>query len=203
MKTLVTEPISSSTCGPSGWLPERDRCPVAWPAGVTTAKTRPGTAPPATDQLWVTLFYTNPGGDPKNPGDRHYIWSTAVASGNRWNDGRMARPDPAYRAVIIAAQSGHAVPVARGELVNPPKPDIDPTRNPKPSRDSELSPRIVPEIDRAPRRPPCRHRRRFDEWQTEAAVEMVIECPGNDGNIIVGKGDCGGIATVLMLGAGQ
>src|SRR4029077_16289792 len=43
--------------------------------------------------------------------------STAVSSGNRWNDGRMARPDPAYRAVIIAAQSGHAVPVARGELV--------------------------------------------------------------------------------------
>jgi hypothetical protein len=42
--------------------------------------------------------------------------STAVSSGNRWNDGRMARPDPAYRAVIVAAQSGHAVPVARGAI---------------------------------------------------------------------------------------
>jgi uncharacterized protein len=29
----------------------------------------------------------------------------------------MARPDPAYRAVIVAAQSGRAIGVARGGLV--------------------------------------------------------------------------------------
>src|SRR5215471_2663451 len=37
--------------------------------------------------------------------------------GNRGNDGRMARSDPAYRAVIVAAQSGHAIGIAGGELV--------------------------------------------------------------------------------------
>src|SRR5437773_8987096 len=45
------------------------------------------------------------------------IAGAPARSGNRWNDGRMARPDPAYQAVIVAAQSGQAVSVARDELV--------------------------------------------------------------------------------------
>src|SRR5260370_1344564 len=43
VNTFVTEPISISTCGPSGWPSARVTCPVPTPPGVTPATTRPGT----------------------------------------------------------------------------------------------------------------------------------------------------------------